>query len=171
MNSKILSDLGMGSWDFGYVILALAGLSFILFIICLVLIIELSKLKKRYNRFSQGRDGKSLEKEIGNLFSENANLRQMAETNRKDIRVLYKKMETTFQKVGLIKYDAFAQMGGRLSFSLVLLDERDNGFVINSVHGTDGCYTYSKEIKAGMCNLPLGDEEQKALNLAMQMQK
>lgn len=168
MNSKILSDLGMGSWDIGIVLLALAGVLFVLLIICIVLIIELSKLKKRYNRFSQGRDGKSLEKEIGSLFNENATIRQLAETNRKDIRVLYKRMENTFQKVGLIKYDAFAQMGGKLSFSLVLLDEKDNGFVINSVHGTDGCYTYSKEIKAGMCNLPLGDEEQKALNMAMQ---
>ena len=60
MNSKILSDLGMGSWDIGIVILALAGVLFILLIICIVLSIELSKLKKRYNRFSQGRDRKSV---------------------------------------------------------------------------------------------------------------
>ena len=78
-------------------------------------------------------------------------------------------METTFQKVGLVKYDAFPQMGGKLSFSLAMLDEKNNGYIINSVHGSDGCYTYSKEIRAGKCDLVLGTEEQKALGIAMQI--
>ena len=82
---------------------------------------------------------------------------------------LKKRMETTFQRVGLVKYDAFPQMGGKLSFSLAMLDEKYNGYIINSVHGSDGCYTYSKEIKAGRCDLELGEEEKKALGMAMQM--
>jgi len=169
MGSNFLETLGLGSLDIGIVLLVLASVSFVLFIICLVLIIELSKLRKRYERFCQGRDGKSLEKEIGELFRENASLRIQADKNKNDIRVIYKTMEKTFQKVGLVKYDAFNQMGGKLSFSLCLLNERNNGFIINSVHGSDGCYTYSKEIRAGLCDLTLGDEEQKALNMAMQI--
>ena len=43
-------------------------------------------------------------------------------------------MESAYQKMGLVKYDAFNQMGGQLSFSLALLDENNNGFIINSVH-------------------------------------
>lgn len=60
---------------------------------------------------------------------------------------MFKKHELSFQKFGIVKYDAFQQMGGQLSFSLVLLNENDNGFIINSVHSTEGCYSYSKEIK------------------------
>ncbi|MDE5679264.1 MAG: DUF4446 family protein, partial [Lachnospiraceae bacterium] len=83
------------------------------------------------------------------------------------ISTLYKNMESAFQKVGIVKYDAFHQMGGQLSFSLALLDENNNGFVLNSVHSTEGCYTYTKEIKNGECTISLGDEEKKALSMAM----
>lgn len=168
MTSRVLSSLGIGDWDFGIVFLVFAGLIFVLSIFCIVLTIELCKLTKRYNRFSQGRDAKSLEKEIGGIFVENAALKDISEKNKRDIKNLYRKMETVFQKVGLVKYDAFPQMGGKLSFSLALLDEKDNGFILNSVHGSDGCYTYSKEIKSGRCELTLGEEEKNALSLAMQ---
>lgn len=56
-----------------------------------------------------------------------------------------------------------------LAFSLALLDENDNGFILNSVHSTEGCYTYTKEIKAGLCEISLGDEEKKALDIAMDL--
>lgn len=168
MQSNFLNDLGLGSLDLGVVAVVLAALVFILIVAVIVLIVELSKFKKRYLRFCQGRDGKSLEKEIGDLFQENALLREQSDKSRRDIKLIFRNMEKTFQKVGLVKYDAFNQMGGKLSFSLCLLDEKDNGFIINSVHGTDGCYTYSKEIKAARCELALGEEEQKALNMAMQ---
>lgn len=168
MTSRVLTNLGIADWDFGIVILVFAGLIFVLAVTCIVLTIELCKLYKRYNRFSQGRDAKSLEKEISGIFVENAALKDISEKNKRDIKNLYRKMETVFQKVGLVKYDAFPQMGGKLSFSLALLDEKDNGFIINSVHGSDGCYTYSKEIISGHCDLTLGEEEKNALNMAMQ---
>ena len=76
-------------------------------------------------------------------------------------------MEGTFQKIGLVKYDAFQQMGGQLSFSIALLDQRNNGFILNSVHSTDGCYSYTKEIKNGECALSLGKEEEEALQIAL----
>ena len=67
----------------------------------------------------------------------------------------------------MVKYDAFKQMGGRLSFSLALLDENNNGFILNSVHSSDGCYSYTKEIKNGGCEISLGEEEEQALKIAM----
>ena len=83
------------------------------------------------------------------------------------IRTLYKNMESAYQKMGLVKYDAFSQMGGQLSFSLALLDENNNGFIINSVHSSEGCYSYTKEIKLGQCAIDLGAEEAEALAMAM----
>ena len=77
------------------------------------------------------------------------------------------KFESTFQKIGIIKYDAFNQMGGKLSFCLALLDENNNGFILNSVHSTEGCYSYTKSIEKGECKISLGEEELKALNMAM----
>ena len=80
-------------------------------------------------------------------------------------------MESTFQKVGIVKYDAFQQMGGKLSFSLALLDQNNNGFILNSVHSSEGCYSYTKEIKNGECAISLGSEEEKALDIAMGLDK
>ena len=91
----------------------------------------------------------------------------LVEKNKKDIRTLYSKFESSFQKIGIIKYDAFNQMGGKLSFSIALLDENNNGFILNSVHSAEGCYTYTKEIKNGNCKISLGEEEEKALKIAM----
>lgn len=134
------------------------------------MIVQIKKIKKLNNRmdkFLLGKDGMSLEEDINLLFEDNKFLKGIADKNKKDIRNLYKNMESAYQKMGLVKYDAFNQMGGQLSFSLALLDENNNGFIINSVHSTEGCYSYTKEIKLGESALSLGTEEAEALAIAM----
>ena len=91
----------------------------------------------------------------------------MVNANRSDIRQIFRVLTRTFQKIGIVKYDAYQQMGGMLSFSLALLDEENNGFILNSVHTSDGCYTYTKEIYEGRCELELGSEERIALEKAI----
>ena len=115
----------------------------------------------------QGKDAKSLEQDIIGLYEDNKFMKISIEKNKNDIRELFKKHELSFQKFGIVKYDAFKQMGGQLSFSLVLLNENDDGFIINSVHSTEGCYSYSKEVKNGQCSISLGEEEKQALNMAL----
>ena len=66
-----------------------------------------------------------------------------------------------------MKYDAFNEMGGKLSFSLALLNETDDGFVMNAVHSREGCYTYAKDIENGNCKLNLSEEETEALKQAI----
>ena len=88
------------------------------------------------------------------------------EANEKNIRKMFDNMKFTFQKVGLVKYDAFNEMGGKLSFSLAMLNESDNGFVLNAVHSREGCYTYIKEIIDGNSIITLAEEEQEALKMA-----
>jgi len=141
------------------------------FIILILLIVQMnktSKLKKRLDKFVLGKDGKSLEQDIISLYEDNKFLKNATENNRSDIKTLFKNMEGAFQKIGLVKYDAFNQMGGQLSFCLALLDENNNGFIINSVHSTEGCYSYTKEIKRGESSIDLGKEEKEALSIAME---
>ena len=167
MTSKIFESMGIGGIDIGYLFIGMAVCILILLILLIVQISKAAKLKKRLDKFMTGKDGKSLEKDIVGLYEDNKFLKISVDKNKKDIRTLYKNMESAFQKVGIVKYDAFRQMGGQLSFSLALLDENNNGFVLNSVHSTEGCYTYTKEIKNGECSISLGEEEQKALSMAM----
>ncbi len=166
--SKLFDSLGIGTMDIGMPILILFILLIILIVIAIVAIVKMAGMKKRLDAFLCGKDGMSLEESIISIHEENKYLKSCADRNKKDIRILYKKAERTLSKVGLVKYDAFQQMGGQLSFSLALLDEHNDGFIINSVHGTDGCYSYTKEITGGSCKLALGKEEEKALSIAVQ---
>lgn len=167
MNSELLSYIGLGNVDIGYIFIGMAVLILILAILVIIQTVNTSKLKKKYLKFMQGKDAKSLEKDIIGLYEDNKFIKASADKNRKDIRTLYKKAECAFQKIGIIKYDAFRQMGGQLSFCLAILDENDNGFLLNSVHSTEGCYSYTKEIKNGQSAISLGEEEKQALEMAM----
>ncbi len=150
-----------------YIQLGILIVIFILLILVVVLFFKVGRLKKRLDRFMKGRDSKSLEQDIIGLIEDNNLLKAGVEKNKKNIRVLTKKVESSYQKMGLVKYDAFHQMGGQLSFSLCLLDDNNNGFIINSVHSTEGCYSYTKEIKAGVSAIDLGTEEAEALSIAL----
>ena len=167
MNNSFLSSLGLGGLDIGIILIVMAVIIIILFILLVVNICSVSKLKKKYAIFMTGNTAKSLENEIVGLFEDNKFIKASIEKNKRDIGMLFKNMESTFQKIGIIKYDAFNQVGGQLSFSLVLLDKNNNGFVLNSVHGAEGCYTYTKEIKDGTSEISLGEEEKQALDMAM----
>lgn len=170
MNSTLLNQMGLGWLDPGYLFIVTAVLLILILIIIILLGVQISKagkLKKRLDKFLTGKDGMSLEQDIAGLCEDNKLLKNMADKNKKDIRNLYKRLESSYQKLGIVKYDAFNQMGGQLSFSLALLDENNNGFIINSVHSTEGCYSYTKEIKNGVCSISLGEEEAEALAMAM----
>lgn len=170
MNSLFLDRIGLGSFDLGYLVIAAIVLAVLMLTVIILLIVQIrkvSELKKRLDKFLLGKDGMSLEQDIIGLCEDNKFLKNSTDRNKKDIRNLYKQIETAYQKMGLVKYDAFNQMGGQLSFSLALLDENNNGFIINSVHSTEGCYSYTKEIKNGVSAISLGTEEAEALAIAM----
>jgi hypothetical protein len=171
MNINILNNIGLGNLDIGIVLIGLITLSLIMLILLVIILNKFSKLNKKYLKFMQGNTARSLEADIIRLYEETKYVKLATEKNRKDITTLYKKASKAFQKVSLVKYDAFNQMGGKLSFCLVLLDEEDDGFVLNSVHSVEGCYTYTKEIRAGKCAILLGTEEAQALDIAMNSQR
>lgn len=168
MTSSFFESIGLGSIDFGIIILIMLVLLIASVTLLIIFIVKNVKLTKRYEKFMTGKDGASLEDEIANLFEIDKALVEKVKENRKDIRKIYKRLTRTFQKIGIVKYDAYQQMGGLLSFSLALLDEYNDGFVLNSVHSSEGCYTYTKEIKKGECAIDLGNEEKMALEMAME---
>ena len=167
MGSNFLNQIGLGNLDIGYVLLGIVGFSVILFILNIVSLVKIKNLKKRLKKFMKGKDARSLEKEIIGLQEDNKFLKNMTDNNKKDIRDLNRRFEKAFQKIGIVKYDAYQQMGGLLSFSLALLDENNCGLILNSVHSTEGCYTYTKQVVNGECKLELSNEEKVALDQAM----
>ena len=167
MNNNFLNSLGLGNIDIGFIFLGLLAFSILLLILIIAAFVQISKFKKKYTRFMLGKDGANLEKDIMTLYEDNKYMKLSIDKNREDIKELFKKHEAAFQKVGLVKYDAFTEMGGKLSFALTLLDEKNNGFIINSVHSSDGCYSYTKRVKDGDSQIALSNEEKVAVERAV----
>lgn len=168
MNSNFLNMIGLGSVDVGYLFLILLIINIVLLILIIVAFMQIRRFTKKYNKFMQGKNASSLEKDIMTLYEDNTFIKAGVEKNKKDIAELFEKHQTTFQKMGLVKYDAFKEMGGKLSFTLALLDENNNGVLLNSVHSSDGCYSYTKRIKNGDSAITLSNEEKVAVERAIQ---
>lgn len=155
-------------FDSDYIIIGLIVFCIILLILVIVNFSQTKKLKKKYAAFMTGKNAKSLEETLIKRLDQVDKLLIANETNEKSIKKIFNNMKYTFQKVGLVKYDAFNEMGGKLSFSLVLLNESNDGFVMNAMHTREGCYTYVKEIIDGNSIITLAEEEQEALKMAME---
>lgn len=115
----------------------------------------------------RGKDGKTLEESMMSGFSDVEAILKYTKQNRTDIQKLNKKMEKSYQKLGIVKYDAFNEMGGKLSFALAMLDNNNTGWIINAMHSREGCYTYVKEIVKGESYVELAEEEAEALDKAI----
>jgi len=92
------------------------------------------------------------------------------DTNTKDIKELIGRLDAVeekdkrhIQKVGLVRFNPFSELGGDHSFCLAILDDRDTGVVITGLHTRDRTRIYMKDIKSGMSNLELSVEEKKAV--------
>ncbi|NLG05721.1 MAG: DUF4446 family protein [Clostridia bacterium] len=168
MESNLFNSMGMGGIDPGVLFIILLVLFIIVLVMLITLLVKYNRLQEAYTNFMQGKKAKSLEQQIENLFNDIEFLRNSTEKNRKDIIRLIDNLRDTYQRVGVVKYDAFKEMGGKLSFSVALLNDRRNGFILNSVHSSEGCYVYVKEINRGESAISLGEEEEKALLQALQ---
>ena len=163
MSDGIFESMGI---DPGILIIILFVMVIGLLIFLIVLMTKYNELNVSYRIFMKGRKAESLEEEIGTLFTEIATMKQQTDKNRKDIKKIIDNLRECYQRVGIVKYDAFKEMGGKLSFSVALLNDNETGFIINSIHSSEGCYVYTKEITNGDCAITLGEEEKKALMLA-----
>ena len=161
---KIFSNIGI---EVELIVAGLLAVCLLLFILVIVLFVKNSKLNKRYQAFMNGEDGSSLEKVILERFQEVDQIKDVLVKYNDHFQAIDDKLLTSYQKVGIVKYDAFKEMGGKLSFALCLLNEQNSGFILNSMHSTrEGCYTYVKEVIKGEAFVVLAEEEQQALEEA-----
>ena len=149
------------------IVLGLLVAFLVLLALYLITEIRLSKLKERYNKLVQGVDGINIE----DLLIKNG---EEIDDLRDDVRKLNKELDSTntkltfaIQKVGFIRYNAFADMGSELSFSIAFLDNFLNGFIFTSIYGREQSTCYAKPIKNGKSVYPLSTEEMQAIDRAI----
>ena len=114
-----------------------------------------------------GQDGKSLEEILSKIVNDNKKVKIQSKNNIDAILEMKKQIKYCFQKIGIVKYDSFRGMAGKLSFVVAVLDQKNNGFIMNCMHTQDGCYTYMKEIIHGEVEVVLSEEEKQALDFAL----
>lgn len=162
--SGIFENLGI---DSGLIIIILLILVVFLLVRSISYNMRLSRLERRYKIFMKGSDAQSLEKVFVRKFAQIDRLYEAKEDHDHDILFLKKNMEKMFNKYGVEKYDAFDDVGGKLSFALALLDKENTGLILNAVHSRDNCFLYLKEIVKGESYVMLSQEEVEALRKAV----
>ncbi len=154
--------------NIAYIILGLFTITILLMIIVIVQLVKTKKLKAKYLKFMTGGSGENLEQQVLTRFSDIDKLKEDTRIINTEIDKINDNLNITYQKIGIVKYDAFKEMGGKLSFVLALLDKNNNGILLNSVHSSrEGCYTYLKEIIKGESFLELSEDEKVALARAL----
>lgn len=164
MQSNILNSLGI---DPGIIVIVMMGIMVFVLLYMVRVSMKMTRFMKRYRIFMKGRDATSLEKAFAQKFIEVDKIVELNKIHANEIRRIKDVQSRTANKIGIVKYDAFPDVGGRLSFALAMLDESDSGFVLNAIHGREGCYTYIKEIVKGESYVVLGQEEKEALRQAV----
>lgn len=146
----------------------LAAAVLLLFILCIVLFVKLNKQKKRYDFFmgTNRKPSYSLEAKLESYYSVSKGIAEKYAKLLDMVTDMDKTMKSNIQKVGLIRYNPFDEMGGNLCFALALLDGSDNGVVLNGIHSRTGSFTYAKPIEMGVSTYMLSDEEIKAVEMA-----
>lgn len=154
------------------IIIILVILMVVLFLMNIFLFLRFKKITQLSEKFFSGKNGKDLEDVLSKQLL-------LIEKNKKDISDLFEGYEKIFniaakgiQKVGVVRYNPFKDMGGNQSFSIALLDMNNRGLVISTLATRDGTRVFSKPIIDGECkDFPLIEEEIKAIRLAKTVTK
>ena len=115
--------------------------------------------------------GNNLDTMLAKYLRDVENIKQ----DNKEIKAYYttldNNIESSIQKVGLVRYNAFRDVGSDLSFALALLDRDNNGIVLNGIYGSESSNIYAKPINNGESEYTLSSEEISAINIAIQSRK
>ncbi len=164
MDNSILNSLG---FDPGIIIVLMMFLMVFILLYLVRVSMKLTRFTKRYRVFMRGKDAVSLETAFAQKFLEVDKLMEISKNQQLEMHRIKEILTRTTNKIGIVKYDAFPDVGGKLSFALAMLDENNTGFVLNAIHSREGCYTYIKEIVKGESYIVLGQEEKEALRQAV----
>lgn len=148
----------------------LIGLCFffiiILFIMNMASRSKIKKLKAKYIKFMNGLSGVNIERVLEDCLDKVNTVIDKNKEIEYQINTIERNMYYCVQKVGVVRYNAFDNVGSDLSFSIALLDNNDDGVVISSLYSRDSSSTYAKPVSNSKSRYALSAEEIKAMDIA-----
>lgn len=127
---------------------------------------KIRKLAIKYNRFMNGLSGASMEEVLDDCINKVNGVIDKNKEIEYELNTVKRNMLYCVQKVGVVRYNAFDNVGSDLSFSIAMLDNNDDGVVISSLYSRETSSTYAKPVIGGKSKYPLSAEEIKAIDNA-----
>ena len=155
----------IGSHSFSIILLISLLLSLLSLFFAIKAEAKYKKLYRQYDYFMRGKDAETLEDYFVELQRHVEKSEDLLEDQREMLKVLHNNNRAAFQKIGIIRYNAYSGLGGNLSFALAILNYD------NSVHSNEGGFLYIKEVEKGSTTVELGAEEKLALEEALGYRK
>ncbi|MFL6287686.1 MAG: DUF4446 family protein [Actinomycetes bacterium] len=143
-----------------------AAVALIALLLACVLSVKLRRMRQHYLVLQDGADGESFVEAVARKTAAVDQLRIDVSTLDSDVKNLRVDLSDAIRHVAVVRYDAFNDMGGRMSFSAALLDDVGDGVVISSINGRSETRTYAKGVKAGASDAELSPEEIQAIGFA-----
>lgn len=150
-----------------FIIIGLAAVSIILLILVIILFKSLGKLEKRYRKMMRGVNTKNLEELIDGKMTEIEQSLDKSEVAIKKCDEIKEELKNCVNKVAILRYKAFEDVGSDLSFSVAILDSHNDGVVITGIYGRQESTTYAKPIDKGISRYDLSEEEIHVINEAI----
>lgn len=153
-----------------YVIIGMIVIILLLFIMVMVLFKAIGRVETRYRRLMKGTNNSNLEEILLEKLKSIESATEVSEKALKECERLEVKMGECIQKVAIMRYKAFENVGSDLSFSIAMLDDNNDGLILTGIYGRQESTTYAKPIDKGISRYDLSEEELYVLNEASNKQ-
>ena len=140
----------------------------VLFFLMIFLCYKYSKLQKNYNRFiKKVGNGENIQEDLENFMYKVDKVEKQNSEILGNCSQLSNELEKCIQKIGIIRYNAFKDTGSDLSFALAMLDDKNNGVVLNGIYSREMSNIYAKPVENGKSSYTLSEEEEMAIDKAI----
>jgi hypothetical protein len=163
--AALSSFLDAGTADL--VAVVAAGVAVVALLVAVVALVRLSRMRRAYTLLQGDDEHGSFVDAVDRKTRQVEGLRTQVEGLSGDVSRLRDDLADAIRHVAVVRYDAFGDMGGRLSFSVALLDDTGDGLVVTSINGRTETRTYAKGVKSGTSEAPLSPEEEQVIGYAL----
>ena len=149
------------------IIIALAVITLLLFIITMLLLASVKNLEKKYRKMMRGVNNKNLEHALSDNLDNIEKALNKSQEAIEECRNLSQELKGCVNKIAIMRYKAFEDVGSDLSFSIAILDSYNDGVIITGIYSRHDSTTYAKPIDKGISRYDLSEEELHVLNEAI----
>jgi hypothetical protein len=149
------------------IVIGAAALAVVTFVLVITAYLKLRRLRRDFSVL-EGPDGstETFLSAVNRQAAEVTRLRAETGQARRQLDDARAELASALRHVGLVRYDAFGDMGGQLSFSIAMLDDAGDGVVLSSINGRSETRSYAKPLSAGQSAFALSPEESEAITQA-----